>query len=321
MSTEGYHRPEDMLDDADTAMYCAKSLGRARYELFDPEARTPQSVLMAELQTALARDEFVLHYQPIVSVDSGRVAGFEALLRWQHSSRGMLLPEQFMAAAQESGLIVPIGHWVLRAARKQMREWRYLSPGAAEFFMSVNMSSQELMHPDLIMILDSLAQETGFSPKSLRLEVPEKSLMGDVDAAIDVIGRLRTRNIALSIDDFGSGQSSLHSLHRVPFEALKIGRSFNAQLEGSDDGNKFMRAALALAHGLGSEVVAQGIESIRALKRVRGLQCDYAQGNLILAPQTAKQTAGLIMSLNQAKRGRQGGKGRIIHSKARKAKR
>jgi len=321
MSTEGYHRPEDMLDDADTAMYCAKSLGRARYELFDPEARTPQSVLMAELQTALARDEFVLHYQPIVSVGSGRVAGFEALLRWKHSSRGLLLPEQFMAAAQESGLIVPIGHWVLRAARKQMREWRYLCPSADEFFMSVNMSSQELMHPDLTMILDSLAQETGFSPRSLRLEVPENSLMNDVDAAIDVITRLKARNIALSIDNFGSGQSSLHSLHRVPFEALKIGRYFNAQLESGDDGNKFLKATLALAHGLGSEVVAQGIESIRALKRVRGLQCDYAQGNLILEPQDADETAGLIMSLNETGRVRQPRKGRIIPAKARRANR
>src|SRR5262249_51490974 len=211
----GYDRPEDLLRDADTAMYRAKTLGKARHQLFD-SAMHARAVALLQLETdmrrAIERREFQLHYQPTVSLKNGMIAGYEALIRWLHPERGLVLPAEFIPNAEETGLIVPIGHWVLREACRQMAIWQSSSP--SDLTISVNISGKQFSQPELVEQIDDILAETGIDPHCLVLELTESMIIESPEQATDMLLRLKALNVQIHIDDFGTGYSSLSYLHR-----------------------------------------------------------------------------------------------------------
>jgi diguanylate cyclase (GGDEF)-like protein/PAS domain S-box-containing protein len=287
LSTGGENEPEAMLRDADTAMYRAKASGKARYEIFDPEMHAHAVALLqleTELRAAVERSEFRLLYQPIVSLRGAAVRGFEALLRWQHPKRGLLLPRDFLGVAEETGLIVPIGHWVLKEACAAMRTWQHQVPEAGDVVVSVNLSSPEFAHPELLARVDAVLQETGLDPQRLEIEITETVLIENTQAAADVLAGLRQRGIRLSLDDFGTGYSSLSYLHRFAFDTVKIDQSFVARLGLERDSSEIVRAIVTLAHNLDMSVVAEGEETPEQVELLKSLRCELGQGFLFSQP-------------------------------------
>ncbi|MCB1877088.1 MAG: EAL domain-containing protein [Chromatiales bacterium] len=298
-SGSGYTDADDMLRDADTAMYRAKYLGKARYEIFDAQMRAHVlNVLQveAELREAIREKEFFLVYQPVVSLDDGRVVGLEVLLRWNHPRRGVLIPEQFLAAAEESGLILPMGHWVLHEALRQLAEWREFVPLAADWFVSVNLSARELGQPDLVRRVTNALKDHDLRPADLVLEVTESGLIGNPSLAAELLHGLKDLGVGLSIDNFGTGHSSFKFLHRYPFKQLKIDRSYVELDTGAVGGQPLLKAIVDLAHNLGLSVVAEGGEQDGENERLRNLSCEYAQGNFWYEPKTAD---GLLATLTE----------------------
>ncbi len=297
LSTTGYERAEDMLRDADTAMYRAKSLGKDRYEIFDRQMHA-QAVtklkLESELRSAIERHEFSLVYQPMVCLVTNELVGFEALLRWQHPSRGLQLPEAFLSLAEESGLIVPIGRWVVQEACRQMRAWQDEWPATDAWFVSVNISSREFAQPDFLDMIDGVLKSSGLSPDSLKIELTERVLIENTDSARLVLERLRERGIQISIDDFGTGYSSFSYLHQFPFDVLKIDRSFVKDLTAEEDKQEIVRAIVTLAHNLGMTVVAEGSEQARDIPTLRQLACEFGQGHVFAQPMEGSAVAGVI---------------------------
>jgi len=297
ISTPGYQQPEVILRNADIAMYRAKSLGKARYEVFDTDMHN-QAMMLLQLETdlryAIERHEFQLHYQPIFSLTTGKMIGFEALVRWQHPERGLLLPGEFIPIAEETGLIIPIGWWVIREACRQMQAWQEHfgnSTVTTSLTLSVNFSVKQFMQPELVRQLDQILQETEFDASRLRLEITESVLMENVAAATAVLSQLDALGIQLYVDDFGTGYSSLSYLHRLPVKALKIDRSFISSMGLSDKHSGIIRAIIALASELGMDVIAEGVTSVEQLNQLNALQCNYAQGYLLAKPMNA-QAAG-----------------------------
>jgi len=297
LSTTGYERAEDMLRDADTAMYRAKSLGKARYEIFDRQMHT-QAVtklkLEGELRSAIEGHEFSLVYQPMVSLATNGLVGFEALLRWRHPTRGVLLPEAFLTLAEESGLIVPIGRWVIQEACRQMRAWHEEWPATSGWFMSVNVSSREFAQPDFLAVVDRALEGSGLSADSLKIELTERVLIENTDSARRVLDELRQRGIQISIDDFGTGYSSFSYLHQFPFDVLKIDRSFVKDLATEDDKQEIVRTIVSLAHNLGMTVVAEGSEQPQDIPKLRQLACEVGQGHVFAQPMDGDAIAELI---------------------------
>jgi EAL domain-containing protein (putative c-di-GMP-specific phosphodiesterase class I) len=250
--------------------------------------------LETDLRAAIEHHEFQVHYQPIVFLPTGNLAGFEALLRWQHPRRGLLYPDEFLSVAEETGLIVPIGRWVLWEACRQMRAWQDEWPVQPPLFVSVNLGNREFAQIDLIEQIDGALRETGFDPYYLRLEVTETVLIENTQTASAVLTRLRDRGIRLSIDDFGTGYSSLSYLHRFPFDTLKIDRSFIQRLGSSNDSLEVVRAVVTLAHNLGMKVVAEGHETSQQLDRLKELDCEYVQGYFFSKPLDRHAAAALL---------------------------
>ena len=298
LSTTGYERAEDMLRDADAAMYRAKERGRGCFELFDTEmhARAVHALeVESALRLALERSEFLLRYQPISALtDAGEVVGFEALLRWQDPERGERLPEEFLQVACETRLIVPIGRQVLRRACAQMAQWRARWPHARHWFVSVNLSSQELAQPDLVECVVDTLQRSGLPAANLRLEVTEGSLIANHEHSLAVMQALRAAGVQLSIDDFGTGFSSLNYLHRYPFDTLKIDRAFVRGLEHDGQSRGIVAAVIALARHLGMEVVAEGSETDATLTALRAMQCQFVQGWCIAAALVPEEVGTFI---------------------------
>ena len=297
LSTAGYERAEDILRDADTAMYRAKSSGRARYEIFDPEMQAHAVTVLQrenELRAAIVNHELRVLYQPIVGLQDQRIVGFEALVRWQHPHLGLLIPEQFLPLACEAGLIVELGQWVLRESCAQLCRWQQQWPALRDWFVSVNLSGQELIHPGFLESIDRILAETGLVPTCLRLELTESSLIERTADAEQVIRRLRERQIWLSIDDFGTGYSSFSYLCRFPFDVLKIDRSFIQELDTDIHRFEIVKAIITMAHNLGLKVVAEGSENPEVLKRLQNLPCEYVQGYAISKPRDAKDMVELI---------------------------
>ncbi|MCU0972144.1 MAG: EAL domain-containing protein, partial [Gammaproteobacteria bacterium] len=260
LSGHDYLRAEDMIRDADTALYRAKAAGRDCYEIFDHEMHVEvraQLKLENELRHALDRTEMRLHYQPIVDLQAGGIVGYEALVRWEHPDRGLLSPAVFLPVAEESGLIVPLGRWVLREACRQLRT----VPGMAERFVAINFSTREFAQLGLVEMILRALHENGLPSNAIRLEITESVLIDNPQRALEVMRQLRSVGIELSIDDFGSGYSSLNYLHRYPFNTLKIDREFVRQIDGNDKSREIVRAIVVLAHSLGLSVVAEGSES------------------------------------------------------------
>jgi diguanylate cyclase (GGDEF)-like protein len=286
LSSTGYDRPEDILRDADTAMYRAKENGKARYEVFDHamHARAVSRLqLESDLRQAIEQDEFCVYYQPIVSLQTGRLAGFEALVRWNHPRRGLVMPADFIPVAEETGLIVPIGQWVLAEACRRVREWQIASPVHRSLGMSVNLSARQVAQPDLLEWIKDALESSKLSPHCLKLEITESVVMENAEAAALMFKQLRALGVQLSIDDFGTGYSSLSYLHRFPLNYLKIDRSFVMRLTTEND-NAIVRTISTLARNLGMEVIAEGIETEEQYQQLKMLGCEFGQGYLFSRP-------------------------------------
>src|SRR3954447_21114385 len=286
LSSSGYDRPEDILRDADIAMYRVKENGKARYELFDHgmHARAVSRLqLESDLRQAIENKEFCVYYQPIVSLETGRLAGFEALVRWNHPRRGLVSPADFIPVAEETGLIVPIGQWVLNEACAHVRQWQLDSPSHRALSLSVNLSARQVAQPDLLDRIKEALAASKLNPHCLKLEITESVVMENAEAAVLMFKQLRSLGVQLSIDDFGTGYSSLSYLHRFPLNYLKIRPSFVTRLTTEND-NAIVRTISTIARNLGMEVIAEGIETEEQYQQLKMLGCEYGQGCLFSRP-------------------------------------
>jgi Amt family ammonium transporter len=297
LSASRYDRPDDFLRDADLAMYRAKELGGARHQVFQADMHAHAVALLqleTDLRHALEREEFVVHYQPIVSLVSGRVVGFEALLRWRHPEKGLVYPASFVPVAEETGLIVPLGLWVLRQACRQIVTWRRHRPDCAGLSVSVNLSGKQLLQPELATQISQVLQESGLDAGGLRLEITESVIVENAESAMQMLSRLRALNVQLHMDDFGTGYSSLSYLHRFQIDTLKIDRSFVSNMGEGGENSEIVRTIVTLARNLGIEVIAEGVETAEQLAQLRALGCDHVQGFLFSRPIAGEEAGALI---------------------------
>ncbi|GAC1540279.1 MAG: hypothetical protein NVS2B7_12430 [Herpetosiphon sp.] len=288
LTTSGYTQTEEILQDADTALYRAKVLGKSRSVIFDPamhDQALALALLEAELRRAITHKEFLLHYQPIVSLQSGTIVGVEALLRWQHPTRGYLLPEAFLVAAEEAGLISLIGKWVLHTACAQMNAWH--RAGLPAIYVAVNLSARQLQQPDLTTMIAKIMQQTGLAPQHLHLELTESSVMADVTVSIATLQAVTALGVQVSVDDFGTGYSSLSYLKLLPLTTVKIDRSFVHKVASNPDDAAITAAIIAMAHQLKLEVIAEGVETAEQLAALHAKGCDAIQGYLVSEPLSA----------------------------------
>jgi diguanylate cyclase (GGDEF)-like protein len=303
LSASGYADVEDILRDADIAMYHAKQTGRARWVMFDQTmqlAAVRRLQLEADLREALPRGELFLQYQPIVSPRDERVSGFEALLRWRHPVHGLVPPNEFIPVAEEIGLIEPIGAWVLEQACRQLRVWQQSHDIRLD--MSVNVSAVQFAGGDLVEVVQRVLLETGVAPASLKLELTESAVMADAEHALAVFAQLKALGVRVSLDDFGTGYSSLSYLRRLPIDTLKIDRSFVSQLDRFDDKRQIVEVVLMLARALQLDVVAEGVETDAELQLLRDMGSDFVQGYFYYRP-LAPEAAEAVLA-EQGERGR-----------------
>jgi diguanylate cyclase (GGDEF)-like protein/PAS domain S-box-containing protein len=297
MSDETVRQPEDFLRDADAAMYRAKDSGKARYEVFDRQMHVRNLNLLqveTDLRHAVERSEFEVYYQPIVELRSGLIREFEALIRWRHPKHGLVLPGEFIGVAEETGLIIPIGKWILQESCRQIAEWqrKFTFP----LSISVNLSAKQLMHPGLTGQVARILEETGLNPRQVKLEVTESTVMEHGDRSQGVLTALDLLGISLSTDDFGTGYSSLSYLQRFPFDRLKIDRSFIDKMDADEKSRAIVKTILMLGDNLGIEVVAEGIETDKQLQHLLMLGCRHGQGFLFSHPLEARRAEMLLGS-------------------------
>jgi diguanylate cyclase (GGDEF)-like protein len=291
--------PEEVLRDADLAMYHAKAKGKARHEVFDGTMGAPaldRMDLEMDLRSAISRQEFRLHYQPILQLDTGKITEVEALIRWQHEKRGLLQPDDFIGLTEETGLIVPIGQWVLAEACKQARIWQTEYPSSPSLVMSVNLSAKQFLHPLLVDEITQALRETGLAPSCLKLEITESTVMQDAPATLAKLRELKDLGVRLAIDDFGTGYSSLGYLKRFPVDTLKIDRSFVKGLAHDSGDSAIVRAVVTVAKSLNMDVTAEGVETEAQLAELKALGCDQGQGFLFARPVSAERVAPLLAS-------------------------
>ena len=298
LSASGYREADDLLRDADIAMYRAKAMGKARYEVFDTAMHAHAKALLeleTDLRRAVDRDEFRLQYQPLVTLETGRITGFEAVVRWQHPVHGLIGPAAFIPIAEETGLIIPIGRWVLREACRQMRTWQDRYPALTDLAISVNLSGKQFAQPGLVEEIDRALKETGLQPQRLRLEITESVVMENAASAMGMIDQLRALKVKIDVDDFGTGYSSLSYLQRFSLDHLKIDRSFVSAI-GTDGGEnaEIVRTIVTLAHHLGMDAVAEGVETADQLALLRELGCQLVQGYLFAKPLDEAEADGLL---------------------------
>ncbi len=302
MSDKSYDKPEQLLRDADIAMYRAKTLGKARYEIFNTDMHTravARLQLENDLRRAIERHEFQVYYQPIVSLKSGTIIGFEALVRWQHPTRGLLWPEEFLAVVEETGLGVSVDQWVLRTACRQMHEWQLAFPTQPPLNICINFCSRHFAQPNLVVEIKTVLQETGLNAQSLKLEITENAIMENAQSVTDVLLQLKALGIKLAIDDFGTGYSSLGRLHSFPIDMLKIDRSFIVNAATEITNLDIVATIVLLGHSLGIEVTAEGIETAGQLALLRELNCEYGQGYFFAEALDTKAAEALIVAKPQ----------------------
>jgi diguanylate cyclase (GGDEF)-like protein/PAS domain S-box-containing protein len=297
LSSTTYDRPEFLLRNADMAMYRAKASGQARFEVFD-RAMHAQALTRLQLETdlrrAVDRNELELFYQPIIDLASGRLVSLEALIRWRHPDRGRMGPDDFIPVAEETGVILQIGGWVVRTAAEQLQQWRRRFARHSSLSVCVNLSARQLSQPDLVEQIERVVIGTGLGPGALHLEITESAVMENAETASVVLGRLKSIGVHLSLDDFGTGYSSLSHLHRFPLDALKIDRSFVGRMEEDERSRQLVHTILTLSRSLGVAAVAEGIETEQQLALLRQMQCGYAQGFLFSEPITAARMEELL---------------------------
>jgi diguanylate cyclase (GGDEF)-like protein len=290
------YEPEDLLRDAHTAMHQAKASGKARYQVFRAGMRVQVMTRMqleTDLRRAIERQEFQLHYQPFISLETGTIAGFEALLRWQHPQRGFVHPVEFIPVAEETDLILPIGQWVIQEACHQLKLWQ-TQFAEKSLVVSVNLSGRQFLQTDLVEQIEQTLIDVGLDGHSLKLEITESIAMNDVESTIALLLRLKALNLQLSIDDFGTGYSSLSYLHRFPTDTIKVDRSFVSRMGDEAEDAHIVQTIIMLGHNLGMVIVAEGVETIEQLNRLRSLKCEYAQGYYFARPIPSDAAAELL---------------------------
>jgi diguanylate cyclase (GGDEF)-like protein len=297
VSADRYQTAEEMVRDADTAMYRAKELGKSRCEVFDTSllaAAEARLQIESDLRHAIERQELALHYQPVVSLVEGRLSGFEALIRWQHPRRGLVPPVEFVPTAEETGLIVQIGHWVLTEACRQMVTWDREFPACRDLTISVNLSARQCMQPGLLTDVGRVLRETGLPPSRLKLEITESIVLGNTDTVARILHDLRGLGVKLGLDDFGMGYSALTYLQRFPFDTIKIDRTFvSAMQEGAN--SEIIRAIVSLAEDLKMNVTAEGVETGEQRDRLQELACGFGQGFYFHEPLTSDGARDLLL--------------------------
>ena len=297
LSATGYEKAEDAIRDATVALHRVKSGTAVCHEVFDPEMHRRAHAHMeleTDLRWAMEREEFRVFYQPIVSLEDGTITGVEALLRWEHPRRGLLGPSEFLSVAEETGMIIPLGSWVLEHSRRKMREWHEGISRESPLSLSVNLSAKQVLWQDLARHVGSVLEETGLDGRSLRLEMTEMAMMDDADPILSVLADLKELKVSLDMDDFGIGHSSLRYLHLFPIDSLKIHRSFLADLHMRSESKEIVRTILALAQNIGVSVVAEGVETPDELAVLMKMNCDLAQGHLFSKPLRHDQMTELI---------------------------
>ena len=296
-SESSYDTADEVMRDADMAMYRAKTLGKARYEIYD-QTMHALAVQRLELETDLRRalqdQQFVLHYQPIVELGRERVVGFEALVRWQRTPSELVYPDRFIQVCEDTGLIVELGFWVMREACRTMQAWQLRFPRETALTISINVSARQFAQADLVQRVGEIIQATGILASSVRLEITESVTMGQIEQTILVLDQLKALGVLLSIDDFGTGYSSLSYLHRFPIDILKIDRSFVSQMDVGTDGLQIVRTIISLADNLGMAVVAEGAETQAQVAQLKLLGCDYCQGYFYSRPLAAAAAERLL---------------------------
>jgi diguanylate cyclase (GGDEF)-like protein len=300
-SSGEYNDPADLMRDADIAMYRSKDEGKARYTIFD-QKMYDETLKLVELENnlrfALKRGELAMHYQPIISVDNNNLVGFEALIRWHHPERGLISPVEFIPIAEDTGLIVEIGEWLLKEACQQLQAWRQqfaFIPKISSLKMSINLAIQQLQESDFIDKLDQILLETGLDGDSLRLEITESVLIEPEGNIQNTLRKIKNRNIKLSIDDFGTGYSSLSYLRRFPIDNLKIDRSFIHQMNFDSENFEIVRLIITLAKTLGMKTISEGVETSLQLNQLKGLGCEFAQGYLFSIPLAPKEIESMLV--------------------------
>lgn len=296
-SSTSYGSAQDVMRDADTAMYRAKSQGYSKYEICDPvmQGRVIARLrLENDLRGAVDRKEFVLSYQPIFSLLDGHISGFEALIRWQRSAREIVTPTEFISIAEETGLVVPIGHWVLREACRQIRAWRERFPQQRRLTVAVNVSAKQLAHPDFVDQVAGVLRESCVPPTSLKLELTETLAMRDTEQTAAVLSKLMSLGVGMSIDDFGTGYSSFAYLRRFRFDTLKLDRTFVSEIESSPQDLKIAQAIVSVGRSLEMDVVAEGVETAGQAKVLRSIGCQYAQGYYFAKPMGSREAECLL---------------------------
>ena len=290
VAEDGEKSAEDMIRDADTAMYRAKSKGRAQYQIFNKSMReqaSKQLQIDTEMRHALERNEFEMYYQPIVEIATEKFIGFEALVRWCHPTLGVISPFEFINAAEENGLILPLGSWILEESCRQLRVWQTKYEHAANITVAVNLSPKQFSQANFPEIVSDILVKTGLNPKCLKLEITESQIMENDMEAIRMMHKLRDLKIELSLDDFGTGYSSLSYLHRLPVNYLKIDRSFVSRMSKSAKNADIVMTIIRLAQNLKKKVIAEGVETAEQLEQLRNLKCEFAQGYFFSKPMSA----------------------------------
>lgn len=287
LSSAGYRRSEDMLRDADIAMYRAKANGKAQYQIFDRqmhEQAARRLTLETEMRYALEHEEFEIHYQPIINLGNETLKGFEALVRWRHPQRGLISPIEFIPMAEENGLILPLGAWILQESCRQMTFWNKQNPALEHLTISINLSTKQFSQSDLAEQIITTLEATGLNPACLRLEITESELMENQETAKKMMNCLHELGVGWSLDDFGTGYSSLSYLHYLPVNFLKIDRSFVSQMMESKEKYEIVRTIIKLAESLNMNVIAEGIENIEQLENIKKLGCEIGQGYYFFKP-------------------------------------
>ena len=289
--------PEDMLRCAKTAMYQAKASGKVSHRVFATTMRTEalkRLQLEADIYKAIEKQEFELYYQPIIDLTTGKIAGFESLIRWHSPQRGFVSPGVFIPVAEETGAIIPLGEWILREACNQMFRWQQQFTEAADFFISVNLSGRQFAQSDLVTKIEAILDVTKLQNTSLKLEITESMVMENIEAAIVMLDKLKALNIRLSMDDFGTGFSSFSYLHRFPMDTLKVDRSFVSNMHHSQKNFEIVSTIVLLAHKLDMDLVAEGIETEQEKTALQNLNCEYGQGYLFAKPLPVKDVNNLL---------------------------
>ena len=301
LNTKDYDLPEDIIRDADAAMYHAKEKGRAQYKVFDKKLHEKALHLLqreTDLRKAIHRKEFVNHYQPIVSLKTRSVVGFEALIRWNHPQLGLIYPDSFISIAEETGLIIPITRLVLQEACRDLKSWQDQIQQLQKLTMNINISSKHFLQPSLLDDIKEVLSNTGLPPDHLKLEITETALMEDVEETVRHVNRMRDYGLQIVIDDFGTGYSSLSYLQRLPIDTLKIDRSFVSRIENTPDGNRnIVEAIISLAHRLDMIVVAEGVEDLEQYTILLDMKCQFGQGYLFSKPIPKQEVDALIQTM------------------------